>query len=246
MDCELQDLAANLRRAPSLDAFWSHIHTALERRGASSILYGVLASKSETEVHRLTRALIWKGTHKREYFDVFGTDSFLDNDLTARHCVQRSDVLIWHDPSNWANASHAELRRAEISTDLGFDVGFTVPSSHFSRRQIGGIGVSMPNIPIREFDKFWRQEGPALVSICGMLDTGMRGQHLDQLIRLSPREKECLIWLSVGLRQDQIAARLNIGRKSVEKYIAGARHKLKAATSDHAVAKALIFGLIEP
>lgn len=246
MRCELQQLAEDVRRAPNLDAFWNRIHTELEHRGASSILYGVLASEREVEVHRLTKALIWKGTHKREFFDVFGPESFVDDDVTAELCVGSSEVVFWNDMSNWDNATPAEQARARIERDLGFDVGFTVPSSHFSRRQIGGIGVSMPNIPIREFDKFWRQEGPALVSICGMLDTGMRGQHLDQLIRLSPREKECLIWLSVGLRQDQIAARLNIGRKSVEKYIANARFKLKAATSDHAVAKALIFGLIEP
>lgn len=246
MRATLQEVAAKAGAARDMESFWSMVHAELTSRGAASLLYGVLGFKREVAVHKLTKSVIWKGTHKREFFNVFGSETFLDDDMTARHCVESRDVLIWHDDRNWAKATPAELRRARISTDLGFEVGFTIPSSHFGPGRIGGIGVSFPDIPAKEFPRFWRQEGRELISICGLLDMGMREEHISSLVRLSGRETECLTWLAAGLRPDQIAHRLNIGGKSVEKYIAGARRKLRAATRDHAVAKAMALRLIEP
>lgn len=64
--------------------------------------------------------------------------------------------------------------------------------------------------------------------------------------RLSRRERECLLWLAAGLRNDRIAERLGIARGTVELHLARARRKLGAATREQALVKALCCGLIEP
>lgn len=56
---------------------------------------------------------------------------------------------------------------------------------------------------------------------------------------------QCLLWLAIGLRVQEIAERLEISGKTVEKHIASARKRLDARTREQAVAKAIQLGLIE-
>jgi DNA-binding CsgD family transcriptional regulator len=248
MEQSLLDLAADLRSASELDAFWSRTHAALEARGVGSIFYGALASAKEAELGRFSKSLIWKSSHNQQFFDAFGAEAAVDLDPSVEHCVVSEEVLFWHNENNsdWKTAPTALKKRISIERDLGLHVGFSVPTSYFSPRNVGGIGVSMPAIKLREFETFWASKGCEILTICGLLDAGMRGQHISDLVQLSPREKECLEWLAAGLRPDQIADRLAVGNKSIDKYIVNAKRKLKASTRDHAVAKALIFNIIAP
>ncbi len=246
MNRRILELSERLRAAPNIDAFWDLAGVELKARGVESILYGALATRHDADPKHISRSLVWKSTHRREFFDVFGEDTFVDGDLSSEHCLNDSSLFIWHNEDAWKSAAPEQRKRASIEKDLGFDVGFTVPSSHFAPGHIGGIGAAMPNVPRAEFARYWRYRGPEILTICGLVDSGMRRQHIGEIIGLSGREKECLTWLASGLRPDQIADRLNIGSKSIEKYIKSAREKLKANTRDHAVAKALIFNLIRP
>lgn len=243
---EIQELTDELRATCNLDDFWNQSHAALRRHGVTSIFYGALATRGELTHRRMSRSIIWKTTHPQVFVDAFGEESLLDDDYTVEHCVNCSDVLFWQEDETWKSTSPKQRARARIERDLGLRVGATVPASCFAGNQIGGVGIAMADVGEREFRRYWRHAGRTLVGICGVLDAGMREQHIAELIGLSGREKECLVWLASGLRPDQIADRLNIGGKSVEKYIAGSKRKLKAATRDHAVAKALVFGLIDP
>ena len=244
---ELQELSEELRALDNVDAFWSRIHAELQSFGVRSVQFAAMASRREVELGRLTRSLIWRSTHPAEYIEALGGgDEFLDNDLSAQHCVVSSDLIFWHDDQVWATATPQQRRQWAIERDLGLGIGVTVPSSYYVRRQLGGVGIATPDIPRDEFPKYWRRHGRQILAICGILDTGMREQHMGSLVGLSPREQECLTWLAVGLRPDQIADRLRISNKSVDKYIQGAKVKLRASTRDHAVAKALIFNLIVP
>lgn len=61
---------------------------------------------------------------------------------------------------------------------------------------------------------------------------------------LSPREKDTLTLLAVGHNRAAIAEQLNISENTLRVYIESARFKLGAANTTHAVAMALIHGLI--
>lgn len=246
MNRRIMDLTERFRAAPNVDAFWDLAGLELRARGVESILYGALATRHEADPKHISRSLVWKSTHRQEFFDVFGQETFVDGDLSSEHCLNDSSLFIWHDETAWNRAAPEQRKRASIEKDLGFDVGFTVPSSFFAPGQIGGIGAAMPDVSRKDFARYWRHKGSEILTICGLLDNGMRRQHIAEIVALSGREKECLTWLASGLRPDQIADRLHISSKSIEKYIKGARDKLKANTRDHAVAKALIFNIIRP
>ena len=129
---------------------------------------------------------------------------------------------------------------------MGFFVGLTLSTTHFNHNSYGAIGVSLAELSDTEFDKMWKDKNSDLIQVLGLLDIGMREQHLTEIVNLTPREKEVVEWLTVGLRPDQIADRLSIGYRTVDKYIDSAKRKLNARTRDQAVAKALILNVIDP
>lgn len=170
----------------------------------------------------------------------------LDNDLSTEHCIYEKSSLIWHEEPNWDYITEAQKRGWLISDELGFQVGVTIPTVALSLDGLGGTGLCAGELSPVEFEKMWADKQGIIMQILGLLDMRMREQHLSQVIGLSPREQETLKWLATGLRPDQIAYRLNIGYRTIDKYINGAKRKLNARTRDQAVAKALIFKAIEP
>jgi DNA-binding CsgD family transcriptional regulator len=100
-----------------------------------------------------------------------------------------------------------------------------------------------------DFAKMWAEHKAqfclaALLADAKLVDLQWR-QEADA-VRLSSRERECLLWLSKGLRNDRIAERLGISNHTVELHLANARRKLQAATREQALAQAVIRGLVEP
>jgi DNA-binding CsgD family transcriptional regulator len=63
---------------------------------------------------------------------------------------------------------------------------------------------------------------------------------------LTARERECLLWLSRGLRNDDIAEKLSLSRSTVEFHLVNVRRKLNASTREQALAIAVHDGLITP
>lgn len=61
---------------------------------------------------------------------------------------------------------------------------------------------------------------------------------------LSPRERECLLWLCAGLRVSTIANKLSISESAVNLYVSNAKRKLGAKTREQAIARAIINGEI--
>ena len=77
----------------------------------------------------------------------------------------------------------------------------------------------------------------------------LRVKELVQLkpkLTLSPRERECLLWVQAGRSTKQISERLTICDATVNEYIALAMTKLDASNRIQAAARATMLGLIQP
>jgi len=112
-----------------------------------------------------------------------------------------------------------------------------------------GLFSIFSELPAPELDRSLEVRGPALWLAALAADEKMRAMARSavvQAVGLSPREKECLEWLSGGLRNDRIAERMGITRSTVELHLATARKKLGAVTREQALVKALSLGLIDP
>jgi DNA-binding CsgD family transcriptional regulator len=69
---------------------------------------------------------------------------------------------------------------------------------------------------------------------------------VDEVVALSARQQECLRRIACGETSVEIAAALQLSRHTVNHYIDGACHRLRAKTRAHAVALALVRRLIPP
>ena len=105
-------------------------------------------------------------------------------------------------------------------------------------------------LSISEFAHFYADYGDML-NFAGVMAFD-RIQSLSQLKQadidaaLTSRERECLLWLSQGLRNDEVAERLDIKLVTVDFHLTNARRKLNAKTSAQALAIAVRAGLVVP
>ena len=212
----------------------------------TSVFYGAYASKSEVALRGPTKGIVWKSDHPKEWFETFGEDSFLDDEFEIEQTMTAAGCLIWHDLDLYDGASKDQLIRATAERDMGLFVGFTVTTPTLCPGNLGAVGVSMGELSPDEFDRIWREKQQEILAVCGLLDMGMREQHLRSVVDLSARQEECLVWLAAGLVPEQISDRLTISKKTIEHHISKAKDKLNASTRDHAVAKALMLNLIKP
>ncbi len=100
-----------------------------------------------------------------------------------------------------------------------------------------------------EFLRFAEAQGRMLQLAAFCLDARiveLDREEAERAIRLSARERECLLWLSRGLRNERIAERIGISPPTVELHLANARRKLAADTREQALARAIMLGIITP
>ena len=94
----------------------------------------------------------------------------------------------------------------------------------------------------------WPVSAPLVASPAGGSGGGPGGRLRAATVEiaLSPRELQCLEALARGLQDSQVAELLSISRPTVRLHLANARRKLKSATREQALARAVALGLIEP
>ncbi|PKR49046.1 hypothetical protein COO20_23065 [Thalassospira marina] len=143
--------------------------------------------------------------------------------------------------------------------ETGSSTGFVIPTMAPSVPQISGFNIAN-TMQKQEFSQFYDDKENALVMAAHAVH--QRCQELDpQLTRtdvhlaphkithypeLSPRERECLLWLCKGMRNDAIADRMGITRVTVEMHMRNCRQKLGARTREQAVVTAIKQGFITP
>ena len=137
--------------------------------------------------------------------------------------------------------------------------GLVIPGMTPMPQQLSALAISN-TMNAEEFSKFYRGKETTLILAAHAVQ--QRCQELDhqftqtdvhlmlQRIRhhpkLSPRERECLLWLCKGLRNDAIADRMGITRVTVEMHLRNCRQKLNARTREQAVVTAIKQGFITP
>jgi len=129
-------------------------------------------------------------------------------------------------------------------------IGVAIPLRSPGRYPLAGMSLSNAMRPA-EFDRFMADWGP--LAHLAALYAHTRMQILPQKpptaisdLALTPREHECLLWVSRGLSSKEISQKVGLGVKTVEYHLAKAMRKLEVTTRSHAVARAIALGLLEP
>jgi LuxR family transcriptional regulator, activator of conjugal transfer of Ti plasmids len=182
----------------------------------------------------------------RHYF----RERYLDEDPVVSEFLRRREPFLWSEIAQPEKLSRRQRRLLAEARDAGITDGITVPIHH------RGVIAAVSLVPCEP-------EGPALTTIRqhqrmlyvmalhyhplahrSLLEKSLAGDSPRRRSLLSPREKQVLAWAAKGKSNWEIASLLNISCKSAESHMEGAKRKLQAFNRTHAVAKAIMLGLL--
>ncbi|MGB0506137.1 MAG: helix-turn-helix transcriptional regulator [Pikeienuella sp.] len=244
---KLIELAEQAEEAPSSEALWNLCHRALGDLGVAGIGYGIIPYSIDARINGVSKAGFFRYTYPKEWKSAAEHLAQEDNDLTIEWILDGCLEVIWEDIDQYEAPTEEQILQNQLEYDIGMKFGASLALDVNTLGQpISGIGLWINGVKSEgEFAQYWQQYREQLVQVCYILDEGIRNKHTGFIVSLSPRERDCLTYLAIGLRPAEICWRLGISEKTFEKHIKGAKEKLRARTRDHAVAKALVLNLIQ-
>lgn len=240
------DLLTKLENAKTFGHLWSDTADYLESVGITHSVYTFVQPDNPAAARAWTSL-------PDEWRDHYLDQKYQQFDPFYRYCCNSfspvgtgGDYIDDHD-----FLSVPERRLILEGSETGFRSGFSSPVRLRGTGAFGGWNFGS-GLPRREFETLLQERGTDL-RLAGFYIH----EHAEKLARadgarqasavaLSARERECLAWLSRGLRTAAIADRLGIAQVTVELHFKNARRKLHAATREEALAKAIMNNLIQP
>lgn len=217
------------------------------KRGALGYFYGYSALRGDLGTNGGANCLFHHHTYPEEWEKTFGARSMVENDFTLVAMDGGQSYVEWL-PSEYhafvATLPLAQRKRFEAEVDMGIVHGASLLLDGYPGG-FAGLGLWYETQPSPQaFRREWAEHGESLTAAAHLLNAAVRNDRPNLLVRLTPREVDCLSWLARGLRPAEICWRLTISEKTFEKHISSAKIKLKSRTRDQALAKAVLMRLL--
>jgi DNA-binding CsgD family transcriptional regulator len=241
MDYRLAGFLGRIDLADTGDAAWAATLDFLREEGVEHVHYAYSDTGRGSEAWRRRTTLpAW-------WLELYTDRGFASVDPGRAHCeLSRQPILTGAD---FAPARATPLRTAfhAESRALGIKNGFVVPLRD-ENHAVGSFSCET-RFSRSALEAWHRRIGSTLLVALYYADAVHKRlvrEEAARAIRLTLRERECLLWLAKGLRNDRISERMSISNPTVEMHLANARRKLGAFTREQAVARAVALRLISP
>lgn len=174
---------------------------------------------------------------------------YLGKDPTIIYCSQNILPKTWKEIKQTSNTSKIGQKIMNEATDVGLKTGIVMPI-HAPGGQFGILNCSVDRdnaeaitdieqaIPFVQLLASHVHE--AVDRVFGLSKQGAT------LNRLTPREKECLLWSAEGKTAWETSVILNISERTVNYHLNNSAEKLEVYNRQHAIAKAVLLGIISP
>lgn len=236
MLASLENVIEDLQQAASLEALQSTIfglraffdveHVVYHSVNAAGGQYGVLTYSDD-----------WVGRYVDKGYDRI--------DPVVVGCYQRFHPVDWShlDISGKTTRDFMGEARAAGVGNQGFTVPIRGPNGQFALFTVSS------NCSEREWSRFTGAHTRDLILAAHYVNQRARritneASAIPPYPALSPRERDALTLLALGYSRAQAAESLKISEHTLRVYIEGARHKLGAMNTTHAVARAVALGLL--
>lgn len=237
-----------------------------------SFLQGVDAAKNDGELHKVVRKqitrqgfeffsyqlllppsgpriLLYLTGFQKEWSLRYFERKYIRDDLVSRHAAASVKPFLWNEITHERFYTPTQKIMFSEGAEFGLKAGGTIP--------IHGPGAAKALFSVanrvskEEFAKAFLLERHELQIVATymhdrLLQLGLQKPPSAPNMRLSPREAEVLTWIANGKKNDEISTILNISEPMVKEYTTNACHKLDTSTRTHAVAVAILHGLISP
>ena len=228
---------------------WAVFDAALAKVGfgQSFFAFGVPMTSKQPLLEKFKRGIFGGGRFVDDLFpELVKRPDLLATEPVAPHCKRSLTPFVWTCDELKAG------ERSGLSLAREFDLhAFMVfPLRNDDATHYGNFTVFCADGCHKSWLEHAQRFAPLLHMTAQYLhDTlaGLDEAHADpSRLALSPRQRECLLWASLGLSTKQIAGKLRLSDAVVNEYLSAAKRKLGCATRAHAVARAVKLGLIKP
>lgn len=162
---------------------------------------------------------------------------YADVDPCVRTAFTNVDPFLWKDAHAQRGAEAAAARVMQDAADYGMRQGVTIPI-HTEDGLSAAVSFAGAKV---ELDA----RAIEALQICAYIGHGhlrsLTGKRFEKITLLSPREAEALSWAAMGKTNDDIAAIMNITRRTVEEHLKGAVVKLDSGNVKQAIANAILY-----
>ena len=231
----LEHFLEKLGRAKALEDLQAATEWLKDHYGVLHVVYHWVNSAGER---------FGAGTYSQEWVDRYVEKDYLRMDPVIFGCFQRFHPTDWKQ-LDWSSKAAKAFFREAIEYGIG-NQGLTIPvrgpSGQFA---LFTINDSTDDAHWAQFTQTNQRD---LIIIAHEFNKKAlefeEGGDAVQKPTLSPRELSAMRLLAKGFSRAQTAEELSISEHTLRVYVEGARHKLGAMNTTHAVARALSEGLI--
>lgn len=239
-----EGFADKLTTLSDSDTIWSEAFEFCQTLGFAGCSL-VLAHGSANGVH----TPMIKSNFSEEFKNAYTSEGLgeIDPFLLFSCRTLSAKKIVTKNLSSFPNAPPQHQRFLEHAAENGARNNIGIPVRTAECNDVFGGWIFSSNENEAQFDLLEKDYAreihlAAVMAYERMVTIGLSAAFKYSL--LSNREKECLLWLCVGLRTSVIADKLSISSSAVNLYIANAKLKLGAKTREQAIARAIFSGEI--
>lgn len=241
-----EDFLSSIEHSASPEDTVAATQSFFDALGFNIISYGYLdlpqPDSPEPRLTSFSNAPDW-------YLRRFKEEGYITRDAAVRHCMTSLA------PCKMGLSLMPVDELSAIETQINYEMAefglrsiLVLPMRSLGRFSRGGVIIGN-GMERAEFERFLPERQAMAHLAAAYAHTRIQMQLTAEeagAVRLTARERECLLWTANGLSSKEIARRLNVSAKVVDFHILNAMGKLDAATRAQAVARALLLGLINP
>lgn len=245
METTFQKILRSIGGAETVDDIHVACSRVCELLGFDYFHYGARIVVSLTKPQ-----YIFISGYPKDWWEKYKGDNLLLSDPTVAYCSANILPITWEDlrklplpDGRW------DLKTLDAASSHGLKLGLSVPI-HTSLSESAIFSLASNQINTMQANKA-ELSMPYAHLFGAYLHESVRRVFRDKSIplshvKLTEREKQCLMWAAEGKTTWETSQILNISERTVIFHLQNVTKKLNVSNRSHAVARALCTGLISP
>lgn len=237
---DLDSFLLSIDCAQSLDEILSLLQKTIQALGFERFTYWLRWSGTDKEPIALT-------TYPDKFIEHYLSGSFQNYDMVGRVSMNTNRPFVWSEIPKFFEVTRMQKMLFDDSSSAGMHSGASVPIHGPQHAQATFSVVS--SLSQKECDEIFQKNRHFLHILATYAHEKILSFGIDQRlidISLTQREADVLTWVARGKTYWEIGQILCIQEDTVKKYMQKIFSILSVTNSSHAVAKAIINGLIHP
>lgn len=186
-------------------------------------------------------------TYPQAWVEHYDRSNYLQVDPVMLDAPSRSTPLHWGTREHRKTVTPRQKKFLAEAAESGLNQGSAIPI-HAAGGEFGLVSVAVDGTP-RQFNTLMRNHQHQL-HLLALYYHAHVAEHVvsneSPTVSVTSRERECLLWSAQGKSSWEISEILCISEATVNFHLQNAMRKLEVYSRPHAIAKAVMMGIITP